>query len=68
MAVGLPSYASISKVDRTDVMSAEHAKLLLEDAMLGERTVRLEIGGSVAGVDVIYLTPNGEAPRSDSGG
>ena len=66
-SVGLQSYTNISKVNRTVVDNPRHAARLMEAEMDAGRAVRLEVGGSIAGVDVLYLSPSEGVPRGAAG-
>jgi len=64
MALGLPSHTVISAVDRDSVQRPEQAMKLLTQKVSQGHSVRLEVGGSIPGVEVLYLTP--EFPPSDT--
>lgn len=66
-AVGLQSYTNITKVNRTVVEGPRQAAQLMERELDAGRSVRLEVGGSIAGVDVLYLSPSGEMSRGAAG-
>ena len=61
-ALGLPSYTVITAVDRRAVQRADEAILVLSASIAQGRTVRLEVGGSIPGLNVLYLA-NGNSPR-----
>lgn len=60
-ALSLPSYTVITAVDRTAVQRADQAILQLSGLIAQGRTVRLEVGGSIPGLDVLYLTNDNSA-------
>lgn len=66
-AMGLPSYAQITKVNRTPVESAQEAARLIEADFALQRTVRLELNGSVAGIEVLYVKPSGGSSPVEDG-
>lgn len=55
-ALGLPSYTVITAVGTTPVNSVQHAILLLAEPINNGWAVRLTVGGSIPGVDAIYVT------------
>ena len=61
-ALGLPSYTVITAVDRRAIQRADQAILALSATLAQGRNVRLEVGGSIPGLNVLYLT-NDNSPR-----
>jgi len=55
--LGLPTFTVISAVDGKAVMRPEMAVLLLAQKFEKGRSVRLDVGGSIPGVNALYLTP-----------
>lgn len=61
MALGLPSNTQIRAVNSESVSKPEHALMMLAYTVGRRESVRLEVGGSIPGVNVLYLTPQ-ESP------
>ncbi|MDH3748017.1 MAG: hypothetical protein OER97_07390 [Gammaproteobacteria bacterium] len=58
IALELPSHTVIKAIGRDTVQRPEHAMMLLTHKVARGESVRLEVGGSIPGVEVLYLTPN----------